>query len=155
MCQPADIACFGALKNHISSVCNGNCKGIAQHHESRGQRDCKTDSAPQYPVSKATGSCMGTPHALQKRMRMRWLCLARRKHYRVLRWIGYFRPEIRAHFWNTSVVGGSRAVDILQVTGRVCGRAGCLHESTFLIKIVGNNSKNVSHCQTTPYLIHW
>ena len=28
-------------------------------------------------------------------------------------------------------------------------------KNTFLIKIVGKNSKNVSHCQTTPYPIDW
>ena len=59
----------------------------------------------------------------------------------------------QGHFWAVSVASGSWAnLDILEITGRVSWRASCLKQNTCLIKIVG---KNVSHCQTTPYLIHW
>ena len=63
------------------------------------------------------------------------MCPLHRLQVVVVDWISSSPNYIcgfRAHFGDTSVVGGSRAVlDILEVTGRVCGRAGCLHEKHF------------------------
>ena len=43
------------------------------------------------------------------------------------------------------MASGSRAVlDILEVIGRVCGRAGCLKKNTFLITSSGKIEKCVS-----------
>ena len=106
-----------------------------EHRFERSARKNRQKSQPL--LARDTGrSTQATPSLRQRDLPTNSIHI----DYRVLRWIGYLRPELNLWVWSAfwkGHVGGWRlqaVLDILEVTGRVSGRAGCLHENTFVRK---------------------